>query len=271
MHPHEPYRLAVANQKGGVGKSTLTLNVAGALASVGHDVLVVDMDPNGHLTVALEYKDRYTDTERPSLYTALTGDFNESSDLVVSCTEFDFIPSNIQLFGLERELISMRQGEFQLRKTIDTLVANDPTAYDFIIVDSPPSLGLLTDNAIVATERIIVPVGADETSTHALELLVNQVDVLEDTYDVNIEHWGIVIMNVVHPPDGEERTMIEWFHDTFDDSIGVYEIRKRVKINRAWNNAVSLLEHDESDWMEDNLYEIANDLAADAVEVAHAN
>jgi len=175
--PSEPYRLVVSNQKGGVGKSTIALNVAGALSERGNDVLLVDLDPQGYLTSGAGYKDRYTE-EGTSLADALKAPNEHTvSELTIPHNRFDFLPANIGMFTLEQDLVSAMQGRKRLKMLLE-----DVTGYDFLVVDCPPSLGLLTDNALLACENLLIPAEAEDTSIRALDLLFKQVDSLEGNF-----------------------------------------------------------------------------------------
>lgn len=252
--PSEPYKLVVSNQKGGVGKSTIALNTAGALADRGNDVLLIDLDPQGYLTSGAGYKDLYTE-DGVHLADALKNPNDYAvADLVVDHDEFDLLPANIGMFTLEQDLVSAMQGRKRLQ-----MLLKDVAAYDFVVVDCPPSLGLLTDNALLACENLLIPAEAEDTSIRALDLLFKQVDSLEANFDdAAINEQAIVVSNVDYPLDGEQRGMLEWFDDNFSEFIPVFEVRNRAAIKRAWNNGHSIFGHDEECDMEDELVRIAS-------------
>lgn len=249
----EPYRLVVSNQKGGVGKSTVALNVAGALANRENDVLLIDLDPQGYLTSGAGFGELYTE-ESTNLYHALKEPSEtDIADLVVVHQEFDILPANIDMFNLEQELVSMMQGRKRLKMLLEGI-----TGYDFIVVDCPPSLGLLTDNALLACENLLIPAEAEDTSIRALDLLFKQVDSLEANFsEASINEQALVVSNVDYPLDGEQKGMLEWFETQFAEYIPVFEVRNRAAIKRAWNNGNSIFGHDEESDMEDELDSIA--------------
>lgn len=229
-------RIGVTNQKGGVSKTTNTLNIAGALANQGHSVLAVDMDPQGYLTHRLGFEDEYA-ADPPSLYDALQSPNEHTArDLAVTGTEFDLLPANIDMFRLEQDLIA---SGMRPRMRLDSLLA-DATDWDFILIDAPPSLGPLNDNVVLATERLLVPVEADESSQLALNHLLRQLDTLENNYDCRIEIVGILVSNVDYPLDNEQQRSLEWFDDRFEDHVPVWIIRSRVAIKRAVQNGISI-------------------------------
>jgi chromosome partitioning protein len=130
--------------------------------------------------------------------------------------------------------------------------------YEFVIVDCPPSLGNLTDNALLACRNILIPALAEGTSIRALEILFDQIDTLEQGFEVEIDDVGVVANRVEN--DGEAKEMMDWFEDTFGGRLPVWEIRKRVALKRAWANGASIFEHDEECDMEAVFDEIAQHL-----------
>ena len=249
----------VTNQKGGVGKSTNSINIAGAFAELGYSVLAIDTDPQGYFTNKLGLGDAYK-ADPPTFYDAL----NEPTDyqfdeLVVSHPEFDVIPANIDMFRLEQDLIA---SGWKPRQRLSTLFeALDDTTYEVVIVDAPPSLGPINDNVLLACEDILVPVEAEETSILALDHLLRQVETLEERYSTTITERGIVISKADYPLDNEEQTMIDWFYDTFDTRCPVHEIRKRAAIKRSLSADGSVFGADaeESD-MNDRYLDLARSL-----------
>lgn len=256
--PVMSFKLAISNQKGGVGKTTIAINVAGALAQRHHDVLLLDLDPQGHATEGLGLEDTY-DATSPTIYDHLT-DPNQRGrldDLIHQHREFDVLPANIDLFNAEAELTTVMRGRERLQLAIDTL----NTDYDVVLIDCPPSLGYLTDNALLASQNVLVPALADGTSVRALELLYDQIESLEHSYDAEITDIGVVANRV--EPDGESDAMMDWFNQTYSGSHPVWEVRKRVALQRAWSSGLSIFAHDESCDMES----VFSDIAAHIEEV----
>ena len=222
-------KIGITNQKGGVSKTTNTINVAGALAARDVDVLAVDMDPQGYLTHRLGFEDAYK-ADPPSLYDALQSPSEyDVTDLVVEHSEFDLLPANIDMFRLEQDLIA---SGMRPRMRLQTLL-DDVTAWDVIVIDAPPSLGPLNDNVVLATEEILVPVEADESSQLALNHLLRQFDTLEANYDVDISIRGLIVSNVSYPLDNEQKEAIEWFENRFGEHVPVWIVRTRAAIKRA--------------------------------------
>ncbi len=246
-------KVAITNQKGGVGKTTLTINIAGALAHQGEKVLAVDLDPQGHATEGLGLQEKY-EKPPPSFYDVLIDLDSDATlnDLVVQHEEFDVVPSNIDMFNAEPELTTSMRSRERLSMALETLEPD----YDYVLVDCPPSLGNLTDNAILACENVLIPAQAEGTSIRALEILFDQIDTLEETYDKDITELALIANRVEE--DNEAKEMMQWFRDTFEGEFPIFEVRKRVKLKRAWNNGVSIFKHREDCDMEEVFKDIAS-------------
>lgn len=240
--PSKPYKLCLSNQKGGVGKTTVAINVAGALNQRGHDVLFVDLDPQGNATEGLGFPEAY-DAEPPTLFDVLTdaSQRDHLGDLILEHDEMSVIPSNIDMTAAEPELTMARRGSEQLALALDSL----DREFDWIIVDSPPNLGFLTDNALHATRNVLIPALAESTSKRALELLYDHIEMLELDFEevdaeFEIRDRGLVGNRVETTNEAEE--MMEWFEAAFDDAP-VWEIRKRVDLQRAFSAGSSIFEY----------------------------
>jgi chromosome partitioning protein len=245
------YRLTVANEKGGVGKTTTAINVAGALADRGHDVLFIDLDAQGNATVGLDLETAYTD-DRRSLYDVLAEltEQQEVDSVIRSNGEFDVLPSHIDMFNAESDLQTAMRGRERLWMALDELNAD----YAYIIVDAPPSLGLLTDNALLACRNVIVPALPEEASRHALDILFRHIETLEDGYGIEIDTVGLVANRI--EVDGETDRMLEWFASQYE-SLPIWKIRNRVVLKRAWANGTSVFAHSETTDMEERFHTIA--------------
>src|SRR5689334_6376733 len=135
--------IAICNQKGGVGKTALTINLGAALAAQKQKVLLVDLDPQGHLTEGVGMKDLYLQ-EAPNLYDALTGSHSDKASLIVHVPheQFDLISSHYQMALVEQKLFMTRNREHKLRELLEQI----SPGYDWVLIDCPPNLGNLTDN-----------------------------------------------------------------------------------------------------------------------------
>jgi chromosome partitioning protein len=252
--PKRVMRLAISNQKGGAGKTTTAINVAGALNQHGQDVLVIDLDPQGHATEGLGHGDLY-EANRLSLIDVLTDldALDRLDELVVNHTEMDLVPSHERMINAEDKLAAERAREQRLQRLLDGSATD---GYDHILIDCPPNLGILTDNAIAATQNVLIPAQAKTTSKRAIKILFKQLASMEAAFG-DIDEIALVANEVGH--DGEASEMMEWFKEIFEnrENKPVFEIRKRVKLQRAWNAGVSIFEHSEECDMESEYLAIA--------------
>jgi len=251
----QPATIAVTNQKGGVGKTTVAINVAGALNARGRDVLFVDIDPQGNATEDLGLPDAY-DADPPSLFDCLTdaSQRDRIPEVVREHAEMDVIPSNIDMTAAEPELTLSRRGGEQLALLLEHVAAD----YEYVIVDSPPNLGNLTDNALYASQHILIPALAESTSKRAFELLFDHVDSLELDFEVTIAEVGVVV-NRIDVRKNQAQDMIEWIRRAFDD-VPVWEVRERAAVQYALEAGESLIAREPDSDMAEVFLAIAADL-----------
>jgi len=273
-------RVCVTNAKGGTGKTTIAINVAGALNDRGHDVLFVDLDPQGNATEGLGLVEAY-DAEPPTLFDALTSDA-ALSELIVPHEEMDVVPSSIDMLQAEHELtiadlITRVRGRdrdvdpellasFAVNVSPDLVTGSHALdqldraldrvddRYDYVIIDSPPFYGKLTDTGVYAAGNILVPALTEATSERAIELLMDQMAALEAQADVSVRTLGVVANRV--ETTSEDETMLEWFDMAFPESP-VWEVRKRVALQRAFSAGNSIFATGESCDMADVFADVA--------------
>jgi chromosome partitioning protein len=235
--------MAVCNQKGGVGKTAVAINVAGALNQRGNDVLFVDLDPQGNATENLGMREIYN-KDPPSLCDVLSDPEKREciSGLILEHEEVDLLPSNIDMTAVEPELTLSRRSGQQLSLALEHI----EHSYDYILVDCPPFLGNLMDNALYATQNILIPALAETTSKRAFELLFDHISAIEKDYGIQIHERGVVA-NRIDVRKTQAREMVEWIEDAFDDTP-VWKVRERATVQRALSRGASLfLEEPNSD------------------------
>ena len=222
-------RISINMQKGGVGKSTTAMNLVGALNDLGAETLLVDIDPQGHTTKALGHDTAYLQ-DSTSLYDVLldVDKFEQISDITVEHPETDLLPAHINMFQLERELLFKGRTEERLGMVLNRL----DHSYDVIVMDSPPNLGPLTDNTILAAQNVLFPVQAQRSSQDALEMLFDEIETLEAEFDVPIQMLAAVVNQVSR--DGMAEDMVDWYTDQFGEYV--YEVPNRVALRYAWEN-----------------------------------
>ncbi len=183
--------IAIVNQKGGVGKTTTTINLGASLAVSGRRVLLVDVDPQGNLTSGVGLKGRSSD--RGTIYQALTHEEpTTDADAFVLPTAIEhlaLIPADRQLTGAEIELVSLRKREERMR----LLLASVRDAYDYILIDSPPSLGLLTLNALVAADAVIIPLHCEYFALEGLADLVGTMRRVRAALNPSLDIEGVLL------------------------------------------------------------------------------
>jgi chromosome partitioning protein len=193
--PESPRVMVVANQKGGVGKTTTTVNVAAALAQHGLRILVIDLDPQGNASTAL----RVDHTEgTPGTYDALV-DARRLRELVQPCPDVDgliVVPATIDLAGAEIELVSLVARESRLRRVVNEYldeIQDTPDQVDYILIDCPPSLGLLTVNALVAGREMMIPIQCEYYALEGLGQLLRNVELIQSHLNPDLDITTIML------------------------------------------------------------------------------
>ncbi|MBI2627257.1 MAG: ParA family protein [Parcubacteria group bacterium] len=179
--------IGIVNQKGGVGKTTTSINLGVYLAALGKCVLLVDLDPQGNTTNGLGL--RLAD-DNPHLYHAIVQDMHPNGIIRKSgIFGFDILPAASELAGAQVELIGLPQREFQLKKALNKIRTN----YDYILIDCPPSLGLLTVNGLTASEFILVPVQTEYFALEGLSQLMNTIELVKVNLNSELKVLGVLL------------------------------------------------------------------------------
>ena len=232
------FSLALANQKGGVGKTTNTVNIAGALADRGHDVLIVDFDPQGYLTMTLGFADAYRD-DAVSVADALQNPSSVNPDnLLVSHPEFDLIPSSKKLHSVKRTLSRQETPGFGLVNRMFEAMGGDN--YDLVLVDTPPVQNAFTDVVLVDCGDLFVPMEPAEPSIYSISSLVSHIVGLQRSSGSSVRIRAVILSNVHYPLDNEQKRVRRWVDDNFGNQCPVYEVRNRAAIQRSLRDHSSI-------------------------------
>ncbi|MFE2962020.1 ParA family protein [Nocardia tengchongensis] len=240
---------AIANQKGGVGKTCDTVNLSAALAERGQRVLAIDWDPQGHLTEAIGAQPAPSGSGAANLPRALLGEWRgELSDLVQQAAGGLYVvPTSDDMFLLEPLMYAKVGREFLLSRFLDALV----DVFDAVVIDCPPSLGALNDSALVAARKrpaedpvqgtILIPVQAEDSSIRALRLFLRQVTTLQDGLEVRFDIAGLVV-NLYDPRKGRIATStMEAFQN---HPLGVLAVFKDLKeVRESWRLHTTVFDH----------------------------
>lgn len=231
--------IAVANQKGGVGKTTTSVNIAAALSMHGQRVLVVDLDPQGNASTALATEHR---GDVPDVYQVLVDDL-PMADIVKQVPEMPNLycaPATIDLAGAEIELVSLVAREARLRRA---LAAYDAVEFDYIVIDCPPSLGLLTVNALVAAEEVMIPIQCEYYALEGLGQLLRNVDLIKAHLNPTLKLSTIVLTMY----DGRTRLasqVADEVRSHFGETVLKTVIPRSVRLSEAPSYGQSVMTYD---------------------------
>jgi chromosome partitioning protein len=242
--------IAFANQKGGVAKTTTTLNLAAAFAEEGHRVLCIDMDPQGNLTMSQGID---PDTLEVSMFDVLVHDLSIRE--VIRRREVDVACSSIDLAGAEIAM-SMKIGR---ERSLDKALREITEDYDFICIDTPPSLGLLTINALTAADKVIVPVQCEYLSMRGLIQLQNTLSMIRENLNPDVDIAGI-LPTMVDSRTLHAKEAIEILEENFGDRVFGARIRKTIRFAEAPVKGMSVLKYDPTGTAADAYRQLAKEV-----------
>lgn len=217
--------VSIANQKGGVGKTTTAINLSTVLAKRGKKVLLVDADPQGNATSGLGVNKE----QQFSVYDVLIEDIEVENTLQSTIVKnLDLCPSNINLAGAEVQLVSMEEREYRLKKKLD----NIRSKYDFIIIDCPPSLGLVTLNSFTASDSVLIPIQCEYYALEGLGQLLNTIDLVKKHMNKSLQVEG-ALLTMYDVRTNLSNQVVKEVKKYFGDKVYKNVIPRNVKLSEA--------------------------------------
>ncbi|HHY83292.1 MAG TPA: ParA family protein [Clostridiales bacterium] len=251
--------IAVANQKGGVGKTTTNVNLSACLASLGKKVLTIDIDPQGNTTSGLGINKNQVDK---SIYDVIINGVPVKETIVhTNFDNLDIIVSKIQLAGAEIELVPMMARETILKRALQE-IKND---YDYIFIDCPPSLGLITINALTAADKLLVPIQCEYYALEGLTQLLNTVELVRKNLNPSLEIEGVVL-TMFDSRTNLSIQVVDEVKKFFKNKVYTTIIPRNVRLGEAPSHGVPIIVYDPKCAGAEAYMDLANEMIENELE-----
>lgn len=230
--------IAIFNQKGGVGKTTTNINLAACLALKGKKILILDIDPQGNTTSGMGISKKGLEK---TMYEVLINDKLEPQDAILKTNvkNVDIIPASVQLAGAEIELVQLEGREKRLKKSLDKI----KSLYDYIFIDCPPSLGLLTINSLTAVDSVLIPIQCEFYALEGVSQLMSTIELVKKNLNPNLEIQGVILSMF----DGRTNLSIQVVEEVkkyFKEKVYTTVIPRNVRLAEAPSYGMPITEYD---------------------------
>ena len=257
--------IAIANQKGGVGKTTTTFNLGAALASQGKRVLLIDADPQGNLTTYMGWTE---DELSVTLNDLLINTLNDRKNYFDSCIKhhsenLDLIPSDIQLSSIEMTLVGAMSREYTMRNSIKELKEK----YDYILIDTQPALGMLTINALASADKVIIPLQPQYLAAKGMTQLLSTIIKIRQQINPNIKIDGIVL-TIVDKRTNLTKDIYNQLQENYGSAIKIYDtqVPRAIKVAESTAHGKSIFTYDKNSKVAEAYSSLAKEVIIDGKE-----
>ena len=245
--------ISIANQKGGVGKTTTAINLAGSLGVLEKKILLVDADPQANSTSGLGFNPK--NIQKGTYELLISQAIAENITLKTNSPNLDILPANIDLVGAEIELVHIQEREYKMRNALATIKEK----YDYIIIDCAPSLGLLTLNALSASDSVIIPIQCEYFALEGLAKLLNTIKVVQQRLNINLKIEGL-LLTMYDTRLRLSNQVVEEVKTHFQNMVFNTIIHRNVRLGESPSFGETIISHDATSKGAINYLNLANEL-----------